>query len=48
MKILLGDLNANGEWGGIFKLVIGCESLHEVGNDNGNGIKAINFTTSKI
>jgi hypothetical protein len=49
MKILLGDFNAQG-WteGGredIFKPIIGNGSPHEASNDN--GIKVVNFATSK-
>jgi hypothetical protein len=34
-KILLGDFNANGGRGDIFKPTIWNESLHEISNDNG-------------
>jgi hypothetical protein len=45
MKILLGDFNAKVGREDIFKPIIGNESLHEASNDN--GIRVINFTTSK-
>jgi hypothetical protein len=35
MKILLGDFNAKVGKEGIFKSMIGNESLHEINNDNG-------------
>jgi len=44
MKILLGDFNAKiGE--NIFKATIGNESLHQ--DNNGNGVRIVNFSTSK-
>jgi hypothetical protein len=46
MKILLGDFNAKVRREDIFKLTIGNESLHETRNDN--GVRVINFATSKI
>jgi hypothetical protein len=45
MKILLGDFNAKVGREDIFKLTIGNESLHEIGNDN--GVRLVNFATSK-
>jgi hypothetical protein len=45
MKILLGDFNAKVGREGIFKPIIGNESLHEVSNDN--GVRVANFATSK-
>jgi hypothetical protein len=45
MKIRLGDFNAKVGKEGIFILIIGNESLHEISNDN--GVKLINFATSK-
>jgi hypothetical protein len=45
MKILLGDFNAEVGREDIFKPTIGKESLHEISNDN--GVRAVNFTTSK-
>jgi hypothetical protein len=46
MKILLGDFNANVGREDIFKPTIGKDSLHETSNDN--GIRVVNFATSKI
>jgi hypothetical protein len=45
MNILLGDFNANVGREDTFKPTIGSESLHEINNDN--GVKVINFATSK-
>jgi hypothetical protein len=45
MKILLRDFNAKVRREGIFKLIIGNESLHEASNDN--GVRVVNFATSK-
>jgi hypothetical protein len=45
MKILMGDFNVKVGREDILKLIIGNESLHEVSNDN--GVRVINFTTSK-
>jgi len=45
MKILLRDFNAKIGRKDIFKPIIGNESLHEASNDN--GIKVVNFATSK-
>jgi hypothetical protein len=45
MKILLEDLNAKVGREDIFKPTIENESLHEISNDN--GVKVVNFTTSK-
>jgi exonuclease III len=46
MKILLGDFNAKVGRENIFKPTIGKESLHQDNNDN--GIRIVNFATSKI
>jgi hypothetical protein len=46
IKILLGDFNAKIEREGIFKRAVGSENLHEISNDN--GVRIINFVTSKI
>jgi hypothetical protein len=46
MKILLGDFNAKVGRENIFKPTIGNESLHQVSNDN--GVRIINFATSKV
>jgi hypothetical protein len=46
MKILVRDLNAKVGREEIFKPTIGNESLHEINNDN--GIRVVNFATSKI
>jgi hypothetical protein len=45
MKILLGDFNAEVGKEDFFKLTVGCESLHEISNDN--GVRLVNFATSK-
>jgi hypothetical protein len=45
MTFLLGDFNAKGGEGDIFKPTIGNESLHEISNDNGG--RLVNFATSK-
>jgi exonuclease III len=45
MKILLGDFNAKLGREDIFKPTIGNESLHE--NSNDNGVRVVNFATSK-
>jgi hypothetical protein len=45
MKILLGDTNAKVGREDIFKATIGNESSHEI--SNGNGIRVVNFATSK-
>jgi hypothetical protein len=45
MKILSGDFNAKVGREDIFKLTIENKNLHETNNDN--GIRAVNFTTSK-
>jgi hypothetical protein len=45
LKILLGDFNAKVGREDSFKPTIGSESLHEI--SNGNGIRAVNFITSK-
>jgi exonuclease III len=46
MKIVLGDFNAKVGREDIFKPTIENESLHETSNDN--GVKVVNFATSKI
>ena len=46
MKIQLGDLNAEVVQENIFKLTVGNDSLHQASNDN--GIRIVNFATSKI
>jgi hypothetical protein len=45
-KILLGDFNAKVGREDIFKPAIDNESLHEISNDN--GVRVVNFATSKI
>jgi hypothetical protein len=45
MKVLLGVFNRNLREEDIFKPTIVNESLHQVSNDN--GVKIVNFTTSK-
>jgi hypothetical protein len=45
MKILLGDFNAKVDRENVFKLTIENKTLHE--NSNDNGIRAVNFATSK-
>jgi len=45
MKIVLGDFNTKVERENIFKPSVGNGSLHQDGNDN--GVRIINFTTSK-
>jgi len=47
MKILLGDFNAKVGRENIFKPTIGQESLHQDSNDNDNGVRLVNFATSK-
>jgi hypothetical protein len=42
---LLGDFNAKVDRKDIFKQIIGKESLHETGNDN--GVREVNFATYK-
>jgi hypothetical protein len=44
-KIILGYFNSELGRQDIFKTIIENESLHEIGNDN--GVKSINFATSK-
>jgi hypothetical protein len=46
MEILLGDFNAKVGRKDIFKHTTGNESLHAISNDN--GVRAVNFATSKI
>jgi hypothetical protein len=46
MKILLGDFNAKLEREDIFKPTIGKVRIHEDSNDN--GLRVVNFATSKI
>jgi hypothetical protein len=45
MKILLGDFNGKVGEEGIFKPIIGNESIHEASNDN--RVRVVNFVTSK-
>jgi hypothetical protein len=45
MKKILGDFNAKVGKENIFKQTIGNESLHEINNNN--GVRVINFATSK-
>jgi hypothetical protein len=45
MKILLACFNAKVGREGIFKLIVGNESLHEASSDN--GVRVVNFATSK-
>ena len=45
-KILLGDFNAKVGRENIFKPTIGNKSLHQDSNDN--GVRIVNFATSKI
>ena len=45
MKILLGDFNAKVARANFSKPTIGNDSLHQDSNDN--GIRIVNFTTSK-
>jgi hypothetical protein len=45
MKILLVDFNAKVGREGIFKPIIGNESLHETSDDN--RVRVVNFVTSK-
>jgi hypothetical protein len=45
MKIFLGDFNAKVGRVGIFKQIIGNESLRKANNDN--GVRVVNFSTSK-
>ena len=46
MKILLGDFNAKVGREIIFKPKTGNESLHQ--DSNNNGVRIVNFATSKI
>jgi hypothetical protein len=46
MKILMGDFHGKVGREDIFKPIIGSESLHEASNDN--GVRVVNFATSKI
>jgi hypothetical protein len=46
MKIWLGDLNAKVGRYDIFKPTTGNVSSHEINNNN--GVRAVNFATSKI
>ena len=46
MKILLGDFNAKVGRENIFKPIIANKSLHQDSNDN--GVRIVNFATSKI
>jgi hypothetical protein len=45
MKILLGGFNAKVSKEDIFKPIVGNESLHDIGNDN--GVRVGNFPNSK-
>jgi hypothetical protein len=45
MKILLGDFNAKVGREDIFKATVGNENLHKI--SNGNGLRVVNFATSK-
>jgi hypothetical protein len=45
MKILLGDFNAKVDKEGIIKPTICSKSLRQITNDN--GVKVVNFATSK-
>jgi hypothetical protein len=42
---LLGDFNAKGGREGVFKSIVGNESLDEISNEN--GIRVVNFSTSR-
>jgi hypothetical protein len=46
MNIFLGNCIAKVGWEDILKQKIGNESLHEISNDN--GVRVVNFATSKI
>ena len=46
MKIILGDFNVKVDRENTFKPTIGYESLHQDSNDN--GVRIVNFATSKI
>jgi hypothetical protein len=46
MKIFLGHFNAKAGRKDILKPIIGNEILHEASNDN--GVRVVNFATSKI
>ena len=46
MKILLGDFNVKVARENIFKPTIGNESLNQDSNEN--GVRIVNFATSKI
>jgi hypothetical protein len=45
MTVLLGDFIAKVGREDIFKLTVGNESLHKI--SNGNGVRVVNFATSK-
>jgi hypothetical protein len=45
IKMLLGEFNAKVGREDVFKSIIGNESLHEVGNDN--GVRVVKFATLK-
>jgi hypothetical protein len=47
MKILLGDFNAKVGRKNIFKQTIGSDSFHEITRSNDNGVRVVNFPTSK-
>jgi hypothetical protein len=46
-KIVLGGFNIKVGREDIFRPTIGNESLHEISNNNNNGVKVVNFATSK-
>jgi hypothetical protein len=46
MKIIVGDFNEKVEGKNIFKPTIGKESIHQ--NSNNNGVRIVNFATSKV
>jgi hypothetical protein len=43
----LGDFNAKVGREDIFKPTIGNERSHEISNNNNNGVRVVNFATSK-
>jgi hypothetical protein len=45
VKILIGDFSPEVGRDDILKLKIGSESIHEI--SNGNGVRLVNFATSK-
>jgi hypothetical protein len=48
VKVLLGDFNAKVGRGNIFKPTTGNESLRVHQHNNNNGVRIVNFATSKI